>query len=141
MLKITDRKKDIIITAAGKNIAPQKIENMLRLQKNSAQCAIYGDQGKYLTVLIGVEKEQLPQNLKNKKLEQLANDSYLREIIWKDIEIVNNKLARFETIKRFAIIPEEMSVENGLMTPSLKVKKNHLFTKYEDLIATLYPSQ
>ena len=142
-LKITDRKKDIIITSGGKNIAPQKIENLLKLCSYISHCIIIGDQKKYLTALIGIETEALRKRLKEFKIDESCNIKYLANnpeiihLIQSEIDEVNKTLASFETIKKFKIIPVEFDTNNYL-TPSLKIKKKKILTDYSSLIESMY---
>lgn len=135
-LKITDRKKEIIITAGGKNIAPQKIENIMKVQKYISQIIVIGDGQKYLTAVVGIEKENFSSLLgkldlnENCKISDLATNKGVSNLIQKDINKGNKKLASFETIKKFYIAPMEISLENGLLTPSLKVKRKVVMQKF-----------
>lgn len=142
-LKITDRKKDLIKTSGGKFVAPQKIENMAKIQPHISHMVVIGDQKKYLTALIGIEKERFLNHLDDLGLPtdctiaDLASNAQVREIIQKEIDAINQDLAQFETIKRFTIIPEELSMENFL-TPSLKIKRKVLSAQYQPLIEAMY---
>ncbi|MBA2405332.1 MAG: long-chain fatty acid--CoA ligase [Bdellovibrionales bacterium] len=142
-LKITDRKKDIIKTSGGKIIAPQKLENMAKSQPHISQMVVIGDQRKFLTALIGIEKERfldildelgLPSDC---SLEDLADNDKVKEIIEKEIEVLNQDLAQFETIKKFRILPEEFTVDNFL-TPSLKIKRKVVSAHYSVIIEAMY---
>lgn len=143
-LKITDRKKDIIITSGGKNVAPQKIENMLKIQKYISQSVIVGDRQKYLTVLIGIDKETFEPILGDLGLgpecevKDIATHDKVRKMIKDNIASVNRDLASFETIKKFHIIPEEFTVDNGFITPSLKVRKKNVIKAYDAEIQAMY---
>lgn len=143
-LKITDRKKDIIITSAGKNVAPQKIENLLKAKPHVSQAVIVGDQRKYLTALIGIEKESFNDDLEQFGLNEmcgtkdLSENQLIQELIAKEIDEVNAELSRFETIKKYYVVPEEFTVENGFLTPSLKVKKKVIMNKYANQIEQMY---
>jgi long-chain acyl-CoA synthetase len=128
-LIITDRKKDIIITSGGKNIAPQKIEGTLKLQSIIDQCIVVGDKKKYLTALIALD----PVNL----ARYLNKDSGVIKEIKECIESFNSNTSSFETIKKFEIIPISLTIENYL-TPSLKVKKKKLIQDYSLLIDAMY---
>lgn len=144
MLKITDRKKDLIVTAAGKNIAPQSIENMLRQCPWVGQCVVVGNGRKYLTAVMTLNQRAVSrwaeENDRPVDWKQLARDPELRAMIQIDVDAVNHRLARYETIKRFAIVAEPFSVANGELTPTGKVKRNVVIKRYEDLIASLYAS-
>ena len=143
-LKITDRKKDIIITAGGKNVAPQKIENMMKNKKHISHFMVIGDQKKYLTAVIGIEKEVFLEELESLELnttssiEEISKSSKVYSIIEAEIEEINQDLPSFETIKKFIIAPDEFSVEGGELTPSLKLKKKILIDRYSSIIDAMY---
>lgn len=139
-LKITDRKKDIIITSGGKNIAPQKIENLLKLTPNIAQCVIIGDKRKYLSAIISIEKESftnISKEFEDLTIEELSISPQVIEIIGKQVESVNDKLAKFETIKKFIIANREFNTDNYL-TPSLKIKKKLVLEAFSSEIDSMY---
>ena len=142
-LKITDRKKDLIKTSGGKFVAPQKIENMAKTQPHISHIVVIGDQKKYLTALIGIEKERFLPKLEELglstdcSLEELYRHEKVKEIIGKEIETINQELAQFETIKKFSILPEEFTVENFL-TPSLKIKRKLVTARYSSIIEAMY---
>ena len=121
-LKITDRKKDIIVSTGGDNISPAKIENMITNATEIDQCLVYGDKKNYLVALIVPNKEFL-------------ND---KETINKTIEIVNKKLTLVERIKKIQLIDENFSIENGLLTPTMKVKRKKVTEKYKKELENLY---
>jgi len=121
-LKITDRKKDIIVSAGGDNISPAKIENMITNATEIDQCMVYGDKKNYLVALIVPNKEFL-------------ND---KETINKTIEIINKKLTLVEKIKKIQLIDENFSIENGLLTPTMKVKRKKVTEKYKKELENLY---
>ncbi|MCK5071877.1 MAG: long-chain fatty acid--CoA ligase [Bacteriovoracaceae bacterium] len=143
-LIITDRKKDIIITSGGKNIAPQSIESKIKLQNFIAQFMVVGDKRKYLTGIVGIEKEPFAEKLKefgldeNISVEEMAAHPKIRTLIQENIDKVNKSLAKFETIKNFYISPIEFTVESGLMTPSMKIKKKLLLQKFKNEIDAMY---
>jgi len=121
-LKITDRKKDIIVSAGGDNISPAKIENMITNEPEIDQCMVYGDKKNYLVALIVPNKDFLNE----------------REKINKIIEKINTKLTLLEKIKRIQLIDENFSIENGLMTPTMKVKRKKVTEKYKNQLESLY---
>lgn len=142
-LFITDRKKDLIVTSGGKNIAPQFIENMLKLQKFIDQAVILGDKRNYLAALIVPKFESLENYVKEKKIScssrrELVRHPEIVNLIQKEIDEVNLKLARYESIKKFAIMENEFTQPTGELTPTLKVKRKVVYNKYRDLIETLY---
>jgi long-chain acyl-CoA synthetase len=121
-IKITDRKKDIIVSAGGDNISPAKIENMITNEPEIDQCIVYGDKKNYLVALIVPNKDFL------KKKEKIDNV----------IEKINEKLTLLEKIKRIQLIDENFSIENGLMTPTMKVKRKKVTEKYKNQLEKLY---
>ncbi|CAM6001617.1 unnamed protein product [Sphagnum balticum] len=142
-LKITDRKKDLIKTAGGKMIAPQKLENLLKLNKYINQAVVYGDKMKYLVALITLNEPEIQkfatsQSIEATNLEALAKHPKVNDLVSSIIKEMNSSLASFETVKHFAILPTEFSIENGELTPSLKIKRKVLNQKYEDVIKSLY---
>ena len=121
-LKITDRKKDIIVSSGGDNISPAKIENMITNEPEIDQCMVYGDKKNYLVALIVPSKDFL------KEKEKINNV----------IEKINKKLTLLEKIKRIQLIDENFSIENGLMTPTMKVKRKKVTEKYKKELENLY---
>jgi len=121
-LKITDRKKDIIVSAGGDNISPAKIENMITNALEIDQCMVYGDKKNYLVALIVINKEYL------KEKEKINNI----------IENINKKLTQVEKIKKIQLINENFSIENGLLTPTMKVKRKKVIEKYKKELENLY---
>jgi long-chain acyl-CoA synthetase len=145
-LKITDRKKDLIITSGGKNIAPQKIENMFKIKPHISHLIVVGDQKNYLTALVGIEKERFLKILESLNLpmdysfKELATNASIREIIQREIDEVNINLAQFENIKKFTIINEELTTDNFL-TQSLKIKRKAILEKYKLQIDQMYETE
>ena len=121
-LKITDRKKDIIVSAGGDNISPAKIENMITNEPEIDQCMVYGDKKNYLVALIVPSKDFLRE----------------KEKIYNVIEKINKKLTLLEKIKKIQLIDENFSIENGLMTPTMKVKRKKVTEKYKNQLDKLY---
>lgn len=142
-LKITDRKKDLIITSGGKNIAPQKIENQIKLSPYISQCVIIGDQKKFLSAFIAIEKEAFHSIMEKNKIDtdinfkEFSKLSLVTETVQEHIDKINTNLASFETIKKFKILPVELTTDNYL-TPSLKVKKKLILDDYQELIDSMY---
>lgn len=144
-LIITDRKKDIIVTAGGKNVAPQNIENMVKADPFISQIVVLGDRKPYLVALITVNKEEAEKFAKAKGItyssyEELVNHREIYNRVKEWIDQVNSKLASFETIKKFAILPQDFTIESGELTPTLKVKRKVVYQKYADIIEKLYAS-
>jgi len=142
-LKITDRKKDLIKTAGGKFIAPQKIENLAKTSNYVNQVLIYGDNKPYVVALITLNKENVIQFAQQNKIlfsdfDELIKNTQVSRLVQRSVDEVNSKLARYETIKRYHILPKEFTVEDGELTPSLKIKRKYLTTKFKDQLETLY---
>jgi len=121
-LKITDRKKDIIVSAGGDNISPAKIENQLSNSPAIDQSMVYGDGKNYLVALIIPSKEFTNQK---EKINEIVNE-------------INNNLTLVEKIKKFQLINENFSIENGLLTPTMKVKRNKVVAKYKNILENFY---
>jgi len=121
-LKITDRKKDIIVSAGGDNISPAKIENQLSNSPAIDQCMVWGDGKNYLVALIVPSKEFKEQ----------------KEKISKIINKINENLAQIEKIKNFHLVSENFSIENGMLTPTMKVKRNKVIAKYKNILENFY---
>lgn len=142
-LRITDRKKDIIVTAGGKNVAPQKIENLLKTESLVSQVVVYGDKRKYLTALVTVDEDAGRDFLKAQGIsvgsyEELSRHPLVRKEIERGVERMNAVLPRFETIKTFEILPRELTLEAGDLTPTLKVKRKVASERYKDLLDSMY---
>lgn len=140
---IIDRKKEIIVTAGGKNIAPHPIENELKLDKYISQAFIFGDRQPYLVALVTPNLERLiefahQEDLNYFDLEDLVTNEKVRELFKARIATVNAKLPPYETIKKFIILPREFSVEGGELTPTLKLKRKVIVEKYHEKIDSLY---
>jgi long-chain acyl-CoA synthetase len=142
-LQITDRKKDLIKTAGGKFIAPQKLQNLFSSDPLIQHIHIHGDKKKYIVALITLEEDRVRQLGKQYKLSsedfgQLTRSSSIQKEARRAIARVNASLASFETIKRFEILDHSFSIESGELTPSLKMKRKVIDEKYKDLIASMY---
>lgn len=143
-LKITDRKKDIIITSAGKNVAPQHVENVIKSSPYISQFVVIGDQRKFLTGVVGLEKEDILDLLdkygldRSSSIEAISQDPDIRNEIRIEIEKANEKLARYETIKDFIISPHNFSIDSGHLTPSLKIKRKRVLIEFQEEIDAMY---
>jgi long-chain acyl-CoA synthetase len=143
-LRITDRKKDLIKTSGGKYVAPQKVEGVLKTAcPYISQVLVYGDGRKYATALITLDPEAIEgwakeQGLSYSSLEELAGSQEVHDLIEGFVRQGNQQLERWETIKRFEILPGELSVEEGEVTPSLKVRRKIVERKYADLLDSMY---
>ncbi len=142
-LSVTDRKKELIITSGGKNVAPQTIEKELRALPGVAQAVVVGDRRNYLTALLTLDPPSLATAAARigspaRDLASAAACERFHRHLEALIEGVNSRLARFETIKRFAVLPVEFSVAGGELTPTLKLKRRIIQEKYADQIEQLY---
>jgi long-chain acyl-CoA synthetase len=142
-LKITDRKKDIIITAGGKNISPSEIENRLKVSPYVREAVVVGDRRKYLVALIGIESDTVGDWATRKGLPfttyaDLSSKPEVRQLIEEWVEQVNAEFAQVETIKKFALLTKELDHEDGELTATQKVKRRAIEEQFEKEIEGLY---
>jgi long-chain acyl-CoA synthetase len=141
-LSITGRKKDIIITAGGKNLTPANIENELKQCRWISQAVMHGDQRPYPVVLITLDEEEIPVYANEHGLPQdipsLSRDPAIHALIQGELDRINAKYAQVEQIKRFAILDHDLSQATGELTPTLKVKRAVVNTQYADILDALY---
>lgn len=142
-LKITDRKKDLIITAGGKNIAPQNIENQLKFSPYINDAIVIGDRLKFVSALIVIDEENVVQFAQDNKIpfttyESLTKAPEIVELIDREIQEVNKTLSHVETVKKFTIVPKKLYEEDGEVTPTMKVKRKHINENFADLIKAMY---
>src|SRR3954470_21035308 len=139
---ITGRKKDLIITSSGKNVSPEMLESALRETPWISQAIVAGARRSYLVALVTLDPDEAPKLARELGVlpdpETMATDEKVRAAIWKDIEAVNQRFARIEQIKRFALLPRDLSQEEGELTPTLKVKRAVVYEKYAPAIDALY---
>ena len=142
-VRIVDRKKDIIITAGGKNIAPQFIENKLKFSPYINDAIVIGDRRKFLTAIIVLDEENINKYAQDNKVQystyaDLAEHPDIRELIEKEVNKVNGELARVETVRKFTILNKRLYQEDGEVTPTMKVKRKFINETYKDLIEAMY---
>ena len=141
-LYITGRKKDIIITAGGKNITPANLENGLKQSRWVSQAVVVGDRRPYLVALITLDAEEAPALAEQLGVEDPRragpDDERVHAEIQKVVDEVNSHVGPVEQIKRFAILPADLSQEGGELTPTLKVKRNVVHDKYAGVIDGVY---
>jgi long-chain acyl-CoA synthetase len=141
-LSITGRKKDIIITAGGKNITPANLEAEIKQSPYVSQCVVIGDRRPYLVALITLDMEECAKLAEEKDWPAdpaaLADHEGMRQLIQEHLDQVNEKFARVEQVKKFEILPQDLSQETGELTPTLKVKRNVVTEKYEKEVDELY---
>jgi long-chain acyl-CoA synthetase len=142
-IHITDRKKDIIITAGGKNVTPQNIETQLKSYQGISQAVVIGDKRKHLTCLFTLDMDGLSKLCSQLGIavmstaEAIHNQSIIGKF-QEYVDKVNSELASFETIKYFRILPHDFSVESGELTPTLKIKRQVINKKYQEIIDSMY---
>jgi long-chain acyl-CoA synthetase len=141
-LSITGRKKDIIITAGGKNLTPANIENDLKQCRYISQAVMYGDRRPYPVALITLDPEEIvpwanERGLPN-DLAELVQTDEVREMVQNELDRANAKYARVEQVKKFALLDHDLSQETGELTPTLKLKRNVVNERYQDVFESLY---
>jgi long-chain acyl-CoA synthetase len=142
-LSITGRKKDIIITAGGKNLTPSNIENDLKQSRFISQAVMYGDRRPFPVALITLDAEEIvpwaKENDLPEDLEALAAADEVRALVQEELDRANAHYAQVEQIKKFAILDRDLTVEDGELTPTLKVKRNVVNERFAELFESLYP--
>ena len=142
-LKITGRKKELLVTAGGKNVAPAVLEDRLRAHPLVSQCIVVGDQKPFIAALITLDEEMLPAWAKNNGLPALTvaqartNDAVLAEL-QNAVDDANTAVSKAESIRKFAVLPNDFTEENGYLTPSLKLKRNVVMKDFHDDVEALY---
>jgi long-chain acyl-CoA synthetase len=143
-LSITGRKKDIIITAGGKNLTPANLENDLKQSRWISQAVMYGDRRPYPVALVTLDPDEIAGFAREhglpEDMRELAREPKVRELIQGVLDAANAKYAPVEQIKRFAILDHDLSQETGELTPTLKVKRNAVYEKYAGELDALYAS-
>ena len=145
-LRITDRKKDLIITSGGKNVAPQKIENLLKQSSYILDAMLYGDRKKYLTCLIvpnipKIEAYAQKSGVRWNNAQELLSLPETRRLIHQQIDLQSKELAPYEQIKYFVLLDKPLTQEAGELTPTLKIRRKIVTEKYRDLLEKLYEMQ
>ncbi len=142
-LTITDRKKDIIVTAGGKNIAPQAIEGKLKTNAYITEVVVVGNRRSFASALIVPNFERVQafcreQSIPAESREQMAKNPKVQALIMEQVERVNSEFAQYERVKKVALISEEFTIERGELTPTLKAKRSVIESRYKHLIDELY---
>jgi long-chain acyl-CoA synthetase len=142
-LYVTGRKKDIIITAGGKNITPANLENWLKQNRYISQAVVYGDRRPYLTALITLDPEEIgpwaeKQGLGTTDPAELAARDEVKALVQRTVDDVNEKVGPVEQIKKFKILPHDLTQETGELTPTLKVKRNVVYDKFASELDAMY---
>jgi long-chain acyl-CoA synthetase len=141
--RIVDRKKDIMITSGGKNIAPSEIENLLKSSPYISEVALVGDGRKFVSALVEIDFGSVSEWARQNKIiytsfQSLVSHGGVIDLIGREIAQVNDRLARVEQVKKFRILPKELDPEEGDTTPTRKIKRKHLYTLFGDLIEGMY---
>ena len=142
-LIITDRMKDIFITAGGKNVAPGNIENLMKTSKYISQCMVYGDKKKYLVALFTLDEEEITKHARDNRIifkdtKELTQKQEIHKLIKKEVAEKNKELASVETIKNFFILRDELDEDRSEVTATMKVKRKVLSEKYREQMEALY---
>jgi long-chain acyl-CoA synthetase len=141
--RIVDRKKDIMVTAGGKNIAPSEIENLLKSSSFISEAVLFADGRKFPGALVEIDFDTVADWARQHgvvytSFTSLAQHARVRELIAREVENVNAQLARVEQVKKFRIIPKELDPEEGDTTPTRKVKRRHMYALFKDLVEEMY---
>lgn len=142
-LKITDRKKDIIVTAGGKNITPQYIENKLKFGPYINDAVVIGDKRKFISCLIMIDEDNVVKYAQDNKIQfstykDLTQSPEIIKLIQGEMDNVNETLSRVEQVKKFTILPKKLYEEDGEVTPTMKVKRKYVNEAFGDLIEAMY---
>ena len=142
-VKITDRMKDIIITAGGKNVTPSEIENQLKFSPYINDAVVIGDRRKFLTCLIMIDEDNVMKYAQDANIPftnylSLCRAKEVQDLIWAEIEKINENFARVETIKKFRLLETQLTAEDEELTPTMKLKRSFVNQKYKDLIDEMY---
>jgi long-chain acyl-CoA synthetase len=142
-LYITGRKKDIIITAGGKNITPANLENWLKQNQYISQAVVYGDRRPYLTALITLDPEEMDawanaHGIDSADPAELAKRDDIQAIVQEAVDQVNSRVGPVEQLKKFTILPHDLTQETGELTPTLKVKRNIVYQKFASQLDAMY---
>ena len=142
-VKITDRMKDIIITAGGKNITPSEIENQLKFSPYISDAVVIGDRRKFLTCLVMIDYDNVSkfaqdENVPFTDFTSLCRAREINALISAEIEKVNREVARVETIKQFRLIEQQLTAEDDELTPTMKLRRKFVNEKYKEMIEGMY---
>jgi long-chain acyl-CoA synthetase len=144
-ITITDRKKDIIVTAGGKNVAPQNLENDLKTSKYVSQALVIGDRKPYVAALITLDAEEIGKWAREQGLsggvDELARDERVRALLQVVVDDVNAERSRYEQVKRFTILPRDFTMDDGELTPTLKLKRRVVHSHFERELEELYAGE
>jgi long-chain acyl-CoA synthetase len=144
-LRIIDRKKELIVTSGGKNVAPQPIENRLKQSRLVDVVVLIGERRNFISALISPDIEQLgawaaENEVESESVEDLVARPEVLEVFQQAVDAVNAELARYEQIREFRLLPESLTIEGGFLTPTLKVKRRVVDERFADIIEEIYSS-
>jgi long-chain acyl-CoA synthetase len=141
-ITITDRKKDILVTAGGKNVAPQNIENDLKTSRYVSQALVVGDRRPYVAALITLDEAEIERWAEghgaDADMASLVRDQRVRQLVQEIVDETNRERSRYEQVKRFALLPRDFTMEHGEVTPTLKLRRRAVIEHFEDEIEELY---
>ncbi len=141
-LSITGRKKELIITSSGKNVTPVNIENELRAVRWISEAVLYGDNRSYLVALLTLDPDEAPALAQGVgvpfDLARMAREPAVRAELQAEVEAINQRFARIEQVKRFAILDHQLTQQAGELTPTMKVKRAVVYERYADVFDGLY---
>jgi len=142
-LRITGRKKEILVTAGGKNVAPAVLEDRLRSHPLVSQCIVVGDQKPFVAVLLTLDEEMWPlwaksHGVEGVSLEQARTHPKVLEALQEAVDRANDAVSKAESIRKFAVLPGDFTEANGYLTPSLKLKRNVVMKDFSDEVDKLY---
>ena len=145
-LRITGRKKDLIITSSGKNVAPSNLETSLKQSRWISQAVVFGDRRPYLTALLTLDPDEIGAladkvGAKSKDQASLAEDSAVRDELQSVVDEVNRKVARVAQVKKFAVLDRDLTQEDEELTPTMKVKRNVVYERHADIFKGLYEQE
>jgi len=141
---ITDRKKDLIITAGGENLAPANIENLMKTSKYISECIVFGDKKPYVVSLLSLDEDETTKFARDNRIifgnfEDLTKKLQVVDLITKTVNDLNKNLPRMAQLKYFKILGDELDIDENEVTPTLKVKRRIIGKKYKELIKSMYP--
>ena len=141
-IEITDRKKDIIVNSGGDNVSPQRIQGVLRLEESISQSMVYGDKKPYITAVIVPDPDFVAkwaaENNAAADTAALVNNAAFKSVMGKAVENANKQLNAIEKVRKFTLVPQAFTVENGMMTPTLKVRRHAILREYRAALDALY---
>lgn len=142
-LRITGRKKELIVTAGGKNVAPAVLEDRLRANPIISQCVVVGDNKPFIGVLVTLDQDALPQILAANSIESapmadLLENAEVRELVQKAVNVANEAVSNSEAIKKFVILPEDLTIDNGYLTPKMSIRRHLIVQDFANVIEGLY---